>query len=70
LFVLPLLSPRERFALLLRGRIDARDKMSRRDPVVNHSKIIIMALTLAAWWLQFRQYVSGRLMKVRPKDSP
>jgi hypothetical protein len=43
--------------------------MSRRDSVVNHSKIIIMVLTLAAWWLQLRQYVLGRLMKVRRKDS-
>jgi hypothetical protein len=71
LLVLPLLSPRERSAVVSRGSIDARDKVSsRRDPVVNHSKIIIMALTLTAWWLQLRQYVSGHLVKLRRKASP
>ena len=30
---------------------------------MNRSKMIILALTLAVWWLQLRQYVAGRLWK-------
>jgi len=44
----------------MRGK--ANDETSRRDLVVKHAKMIIIALTLAAWWLQLRQYFAGRLM--------
>jgi hypothetical protein len=35
---------------------------------VEHSKIIIIALTLAAWGLQLKQRFTGRRMKVQYKD--
>jgi hypothetical protein len=53
--------------LSMRGKALANDATRRRDPVVKHTKIIIIALTLAAWWLQLRQYFAGRLMKVQDK---
>ena len=52
------------------GNILASDETSRRDEVANHSKIIIIALTLAAWWLQLRQYFTFRLMKGQHRDVP
>jgi hypothetical protein len=36
---------------------------------VKHSKIIIIALTLAAWWLQLEQRSTDRPIKVQYKDS-
>jgi len=46
----------------MRGKARTTDETSRRDLVVKHAKIIIIALTLAAWWLQLRQHFTGRLM--------
>jgi hypothetical protein len=46
-----------------------RGAFAYRDAVVEHSKFIIIALTLTAWWLRLRQHFSGRLMKVQFKDS-
>lgn len=37
---------------------------------MNHSRMVIVALTLAAWWLQLKQYVSGGLKKLLHKNSP
>jgi len=65
------LSPRER-PLLLKCAIEPLLVTRQRDEAstVNHSKMVILALTLAAWWLQLRQYLSGRLRKGPQKDRP
>ena len=46
-----------------------RGAFAYRDAVVEHSKFIIIALTLTAWWLRLRQHFRGRLMKVQFRDS-
>ena len=66
-----MLSRRERL-LLLKCAIEPLLVTRQRDETsaVNHSKMVILALTLAAWWLQLRQYLSGRLRKGPQKDRP
>jgi hypothetical protein len=52
----------------MRAKDRAIDETSRRDLAVKNAKLIIIALTLATWWLQLRQYFAGRLMQVQDKN--